>query len=400
MKKKLLEKRQELKDKMEKVLNSAKAENRAMNESEISEFDKLEKEIKNIDATLAREEKIENLEITNLEGEKKLTEEEKDIKAFAKFIRNVASGMPLDDASNLTKSENGAVIPRSIAQKIIDKVIEISPIYAKATRYDAKGTLVVPKYDNSTDDVTVAYSADFDELVSHSGKFGTIELTGFLIGALTKISKSLLNNSDFNLTEYVINKMAEKFKLFYEGEMINGTSSKISGIVGSYDSTNMKITLGAKSSVTADELIDIQEAVPDAFQTNAFWVMNRDTRKKIRKIKDNDGNYILNRAFNEKWDYELLGKPVYCSEKANKLGTASVPVIFYGDFSGLAIKETEAMEIQVLVEKFATQHAIGVVGYSEFDAKVENTQKIAVAVTGASDPSTASATSTTSGTQK
>ena len=196
----------------------------------------------------------------------------------------------------------------------------------------------------------------------------------------------MINNTDINLTDYVVNKMAEKFKLFYEGEMLNGTDSKISGIVGSYDSTNMKVTLAAKSSITADELIDIQETVPDAFQAKAYWIMNRETRKAIRKLKDNDGNYLLNRAFNEKWDYELLNKPVYCSEKAGKLGTASKPVIFYGDFSGLAIKETESMEIQILLEKFATQHAIGVVGYSELDAKVENTQKIAVAVSGTTDP--------------
>ena len=136
-------------------------------------------------------------------------------------------------------------------------------------------------------------------------------------------------------------------------------------------------------------MIDIQETVPDAFQVKAYWIMNRETRKAIRKLKDSDGNYILNRAFNEKWDYELLGKPVYCSEKAEKLGTASKPVIFYGDFSGLAVKETEEMEIQVLVEKFATQHAIGVCGYSELDTKVENTQKIAVAVTGATNPAKA-----------
>ena len=44
------------------------------------------------------------------------------------------------------------------------------------------------------------------------------------------------------------------------------------------------------------------------------------------------------------------------------------------------------MEIHIFLEKFATQHAIGVVGYSELDAKVENTQKIAVAVSGATDP--------------
>ena len=381
--KELIEKRNDLQSKMEGILNTAKVENREMNEEEIKNFDDTEKEIKNIDATLDRMAKMNKMENKKVEDKKELTEEEKDIKNFATFIRNFVNGIQND--TNLTKGDNGVVIPKTIARKIIDKVIEISPLYASATKYNAKGTLAVPKYDDTTDDVTVAYATEFDELVSHSGKFATVELTGFLIGALTKISKSLLNNSDFNLTEYVINKMAEKFKLFYEGEMINGTSTKISGIVGSYDSTNMKVVLSNKSSVTADELIDIQETVPDAFQPNAYWIMNRDTRKKIRKLKDSDGNYILNRAFNEKWDYELLGKPVYCSEKVEKLGTATKPVIFYGDFSGLAVKETEEMEIQVLVEKFATQHAIGVCGYSELDAKVENTQKIAVAVSGTTD---------------
>ena len=383
--KELIEKRNDLQSKMEGILNKAKIENREMNEEEIKNFDDTEKEIKNIDATLERMDKINKMENKKVEDKKELTQEEKDVKNFATFIRNTVNGIQNDTTTQLTKGDNGVVIPKTIAQKIIDKVIEISPLFASATKYNAKGTLAVPKYDDTTDDVTVAYATEFDELVSHSGKFATVELTGFLIGALTKISKSLLNNSDFNLTEYVINKMAEKFKLFYEGEMINGTSTKISGIVGSYDSTNMKVVLSNKSSVTADELIDIQEAVPDAFQANAYWIMNRDTRKKIRKLKDSDGNYILNRAFNEKWDYELLGKPVYCSEKVEKLGTATKPVIFYGDFSGLAVKETEEMEIQVLVEKFATQHAIGVCGYSELDAKVENTQKIAVAVSGTTD---------------
>lgn len=384
--KKLKEKRNELQTKMEEILNKAKIENRAMNDEEIKSFDDVEKEIKNIDATLERCSKINEMECKQPEGEKELTQEEKDIKAFATFIRNYVNGVPQNAETKLTKGDNGAVIPKTIARKIVDKVREISPLYASATKYDGKGTLAIPKYDDTTDDVTVGYAADFDELVSHSGKFATVELTGFLIGALTKISKSLLNNSDFNLTEYVINKMAQKFKLFYEGEMINGTNNKIAGIVGTYDSTNMKVQLANKSSITSDELIDIQESIPDDFQVGAYWIMNRDTRKKIRKLRDGDNNYLLNKVFNEKWDYELLGKPVYCSEKVEKLGTASKPVVFYGDFSGLAVKETEEMEIQILLEKFATQHAIGVCGYSELDAKVENTQKIAVAVSGTTDP--------------
>jgi hypothetical protein len=44
---------------------------------------------------------------------------------------------------------------------------------------------------------------------------------------------------------------------------------------------------------------------------------------------------------------------------------------------GLATKFSEEMSIEVLREKYATQHAVGVVGWLEFDAKVEDAQKIA-----------------------
>ena len=377
----LLEQRQDLHDEMEAILNTAKAENRAMDENEVAKFDELEKSIKNIDETLKRKEMLDNMEEKEIKVEDKveLTQEEKDIKAFADIIR------VSNDATQMTKGDNGAVIPSSIVKKIIDKVVEISPIYARATKYKAKGTLVIPKVNTATDDVTVDYATEFSELVEHSNKFATVTLTGFLAGSLVKVSKSLLNNSDFNLTQYVIDRMAEKFAAFIEKEGINGTSNKISGIVGSYDDTNMKVTLANKSSVTSDELIDIQEKVPDVYQANACWIMNRNTRKAIRKLKDGQNNYLLNQIFGKAWDYELLGKPVFCSENVTALGTASKPVILYGDISGLAIKEAETMDISVLLEKFATQHAIGVCGYCELDAKVENTQKIAVAVSGTTD---------------
>lgn len=378
----LLEKKEDLKSKMKGIVDAAKAENRELTEAEVKNFDELEKSIKDVESTIERMKKIEDMEIKapKAEDKKELTQEEKDIKAFADIIRNETT------ATQLTKTDNGVVIPSTIAKKIIDKVAEISPIYARATKYNAKGTLVIPKIDTSTDDVAVEYATEFSELVEKSNKFSSITLTGYLAGSLVKVSKSLLNNSDFNLTQFVIERMAQKLAAFIEKEGINGTTNKISGILGSYDSTNMKVTLGAKSSTTADELIDIQEMIPDTYQANACWIMNRNTRKAIRKLKDGQGNYLLNQIFGKAWDYELLGKPVFCSENVAKLGTASKPVMIYGDISGLAIKVVEEMDIQVLLEKFATQHAIGVCGYAELDAKVENTQKIAVAVTGTTDP--------------
>ena len=165
--KELIEKRNDLQSKMEGILNKAKIENREMNEEEIKNFDDTEKEIKNIDATLERMEKMNKMENKKVEDKKELTQEEKDVKNFATFIRNTVNGIQNDTATQLTKGDNGVVIPKTIAQKIIDKVIEISPLFASATKYNAKGTLAVPKYDDTTDDVTVAYATEFDELVSN-----------------------------------------------------------------------------------------------------------------------------------------------------------------------------------------------------------------------------------------
>ena len=376
----LEEKRNDLKGQLEALLDGAKAEERAMTSEEITKFDEIEAEIHNIDKTIEREERRNTME--NTETKKEVTVEERDYKSFADYIRNTVAGIENRAETNLAKGDNGAVIPKTIVKKIMEQVEDISPIYKLATKYHIAGIVNVPKEDNTSDTITVAYATEFTELESHSNKFATIELTGYLYGALTKISKSLLRNSDFDLTNWVVKKMAKKIAKFIEGELIHGTSGKIAGIIGSYDATNMKVTLAKASEIKADELLDLQELVPDEYQSDCIWVMNRATRKAIRKLKDGQGNYLLEKDSTSKWGYRLMGNDVYCSDNIVGLGTASKPVVMYGDFSGLAVKEGEKTEIQVLTERFATQHAVGVVAWGELDAKVEDTQKIAVAVTG------------------
>ena len=63
---------------------------------------------------------------------------------------------------------------------------------------------------------------------------------------------------------------------------------------------------------------------------------------------------------------------------------ASAKAILYGDCSGLSVNMRENISIEVLREKYATQHAIGVVAWFEFDSKVTDNQKLAALVMKAS----------------
>jgi HK97 family phage major capsid protein len=367
--KKLQEQRADLQAEMQNVLDSAKTEERAMTDEESSKFDNLEKQIKAIDGTIEREERarsMENKKPVVTEVEERAASEEK---AFASYIRGVVEQRA---DVNLTVGDNGAVIPSTIANKIIAKVVDICPVYQLADRYNVGGTLTIPLYDEATQAITCTYATEFTDLTSTSGKFTNISLTGFLAGVLTKISESLLNNNNFALTNFVIDKMAESISKWIEKELLNGTTDKIAGLSG----VSQTVTAASATAVTADELIDVQEEVPDVYQENAIWIMSKKTRKAIRKLKNSDGDYLLNKDFTAKWGYTLLGKDVYTSANMPEM-EAGKTAIYYGDMSGLAVKVAEDMKIKILRELFATQHAIGVVGYLEIDSKVDNVQKLA-----------------------
>lgn len=338
-------------------------------------FDDLEKKIKDIDDTIAALQRARDIlkkpEETEDQEEKDNKEtEDQEERAFANYIRGIVSE---ERASNLTSGDNGAVIPTSIANKIIKKVYEICPIYQLATRYDVGGTLSIPYYNEETTAITMAYATEFSELESNSGKFKSIELKGFLAGALTKVSKSLVNNSQFNITNFVVNQMAENIARWIENELLNGTADKVEGV----SKAKQVVTAAAGTAITGDELIDLQETVPDVFQPSCIWIMNKATRTAIRKLKNSDGDYILQKDATAKWGYTLFGNDVFCSDNMPKMAAGKTAII-YGDMSGLAVKVSEDMNIEVLREKFATEHAIGVVGWLEMDSKIENEQKIAV----------------------
>lgn len=373
--KKLREQRAAYQAEMQGILDTAESEERAMNEEETSKFDELEKKIKDIDATIKAEERARDLTLNVVDdGRKEELRaeeiEEQEERAFANYIRGVVSE---ERASNLEAGSNGAVVPKTIANKIIKKVYDICPIYQLATRYNVGGTLAIPYYDESSAAITMAYATEFTALESNSGSFKSIELKGFLAGALTKVSKSLINNSNFEVTNFVVNQMAENIARWIEKELLNGTPSKIDGI----SKSTQVVTAAAQAALTPDELIDLQESVPDIYQPGAIWIMNKATRTAIRKLKDKDGNYILNKDATSRWGYTLFGNDVYCSDSMEKMA-AGKTVIAYGDMSGLAVKVAEEMNIEILREKFATEHAIGVVGWLEMDAKIENEQKIAL----------------------
>lgn len=375
--KKFIEKRNTLVTEMEGLVNKATEEVRAFDEAENTRIAEIKKEIADIDATiktidetreLAKEEikeveekreEVKEDDVVKKEKVKEVTvEEQRSLEDEKVFIEMINGKRALDIATN------GAIIPETIANRIIERVKELSPIVSMATVFNEGGNLKFPVYDETTA-IEAAYVDDMEELTEQTGKFTTVSLQNYIVGSLAKISKSLANRTNIDVASFAINKVAQSLADFLEKELIVG-KTKLKGLTTCV--TGQTITGATAGKINADELIDLQLSVPQVYQAKACWIMNKADFGLIRKLKDGDGNYLMTKDYVAGFGYSLLGKTVYISENAD--------AVYYGDMSGLYIKFAQTIEVQVLLEKYATQHAIGVVGYLEADSAIIEPQKI------------------------
>lgn len=376
--KSLTEQRADLVQQMKDLTSTAETEKRAFSEEEDQQFDDLDKRVKALDSTIEKLERARDLKLntTNTERHEELKQEELEERAFANYIRRECGATDLEvraGEQNITMGNNGAVIPTTIANRIITAVKDICPIYSRATIYNVKGTLKVPVWGkaNTTHDIAVGYQEEFTDITADSGKFTSIDLSGYLAGALTLIGKSVANNAQVDVVSFIITEMSKAIAEFLEKELLIGTSGKAQGAL----STSNTVMAASATAITADELIGTQAAIKQAYQADACWIMHPDTFTAFRKLKDANNRYLLQDDFTSEFPYRMLGKPVFVSDNMPKMAAGNKAVL-YGDMTGLSVNMRENVEIQVLMEKYATQHAVGIVSWFEFDSKVTDNQKL------------------------
>lgn len=388
--KELIEKKNDLITRAEDVLAVAKAEKRELTEDEAAELAEIRDNVRKIIETLKLDEDFREMEKEEMEvkeddtpveevKEEEEVQREKELaetRAFENYIR----GMIVHErAGELTPATTGtgiglggALIPETIVNHIIRRVYDICPILDKSQKFNVKGKLEVPYYPADSQNITVAYQSEFSPMASSSGSFDTVELAGFLAGALTKISRSLINNVNFDIVGFVVDEMAYAIKRFIEHELLIGTSNKVEGLSG----LNNAVTAGSASAIVLEDIINLHDAVKDEFQQNAIWIMSPATRTALRELKSNTGYPLLNDDISTPFGTSILGKPVFVSDNMPNIATGA-NVIYYGDMRGLGTKFSEEINIEVLRERYADEHAIGVIGWFEFDAKVIDAQQIA-----------------------
>ena len=200
--------------------------------------------------------------------------------------------------------------------------------------------------------------------------FGQQMIGAHKVGTLIKVSEELLNDSAFDLEGYFASEFARRIGNKEEDAFFNGDGAgKPLGILAATGGAQVGVTAASATAVTADEIIDLFYSLEAPYRKNAIWVLNDASIAAIRKLKDNNGQYLWQPSLQAGEPDRVLGYKVYTSPYF-PVPTAGGTAVAFGDFSYYNIGDRGTRSIAELKELFAGNGMVGFVAKERVDGKL------------------------------
>ena len=265
-----------------------------------------------------------------------------------------------------TGAEGGFTIPEDFRRELEIALLKFGTMLELGTRIRTTtgADLPAPTVDDTANEATV-----IDEGASAAGgedpTFGQVIFKAYkYTSKFIKISTELLEDSAFNLPAYLGRVIGERIGRGINRDCTVGDGTgKATGIVTSATST----PTGTAGTFVADDIIDLVNALDDAYDQNAVLMMNKSILSLIRKMKDSQGQYIWSPNYAEANRGTVLGYPVYKNSKMAKTVASGNDIAVFGDFSKYMIREVAEIRMKRLVELYAETDQEGFGGFFRAD---------------------------------
>jgi len=197
-------------------------------------------------------------------------------------------------------------------------------------------------------------------------QFGRRQLSPHAVGRKTiKVSNALLRMpTRIDIEAFLAGEVAYRYATLQEDKVCNGSGANeplglfVASAQGISTSRDVS-TDNAATAVTADNAIEVQETLKPAYQANARWLGHRDYFKRLRKLKDGEGQFLWQPGLQEGRPNVFLGKQYVASEYAPNTFSTGQYVGIYGDFSHYWLAHVVNFTMQRLVEKYAEDGMTG-----------------------------------------
>lgn len=267
-----------------------------------------------------------------------------------------------------TDSEGGYLVPDEYERTLVE-ALEEENIFRQLAKViqtssgDRKIPVVATKGTASWIDEEGAFTESDDS-------FSQVSIGAYKLGTMIKVSEELLNDSVFDLESYISREFARRIGAKEEEAFFTGDGSgKPLGILATTGGAELGVTAASATAITADELIDLFYSLKSPYRRNAVWLLNDSTIKAIRKLKDNQGQYLWQPSLTAGTPDTILGRPVRTSAYMPAIA-AEAKTIAFGDFSYYWIADRQGRSFKRLNELYAANGQVGFLASQRVDGKL------------------------------
>ncbi len=385
----------ELREKRAKAWEAAKAfldshrkENGVLSAEDDAAYTRMEQEITDLGKEIARLERQEALDaeldrpvnkpLTGKPGGKADADggEDKTGRASDDYRKNfwnvMRSKVPMPAVTNAlqvgTDSEGGYLVPDEYERTLVEALEEenIFRQMAKVIR-TSSGDRKIPVVASKG---TASWIDEEGAIPESDDAFGQVSIGAYKLGTMIKVSEELLNDSVFDLQSYISREFARRIGAREEEAFFNGDGKgKPLGVLAAAGGAETGATAASATAVTADELMDLFYSLKAPYRRKSVWVLNDSTIKAIRKLKDNNGQYLWQPSLVAGTPDMILGRPIKTSAYMPAMA-AGAKTIAFGDFSYYWIADRQGRSFKRLNELFAATGQVGFLATQRVDGKL------------------------------
>lgn len=369
----------ELKEKRAKAWDAAKTfldehsdANGLMSAEDAATYDKMEKEIMDYGAAIARQERREEWDfkmsqptsnpIHNDPSNKTARASDEYKQAFWNVLRgvhNAATGLNIG-----TNSEGGYLVPDEFERTLVQALEDNNFMRSIST------TIRTNSGDRNIPVVSSHGSADWmDEKGLYpeaDDAFAQKVIGAYKLGTAIRISEELMNDSAFNMESYIADVFGRRLGAKEEEAFLVGDGNKKpTGVFNIAES-------GAEASslkITFDDVMDLYYSLRAPYRQRASFILNDASVKALRKLKDSNGNYIWQPSTQVGQPDLILGRPYHTSTYAPAI-EAGAKAIAFGDFKYYWIADREGRAFKRLNELYAANGQIGFLASQRVDGQL------------------------------
>ncbi|MTI71083.1 MAG: phage major capsid protein [Firmicutes bacterium] len=379
----LREKRAKLWEATKAFLDSRRSENGLLSAEDTEQYERMETDVINLGKEIDRLERQATLDLelskattnaiknkpNSTIGDDKTGRASNEYKeAFWKAMRN-KNNYNFQNALQIgTDSEGGYLVPDEFERTLVESLREenIFRQFAKVittSTGDKKIPVVVSKG-------TASWVDEEGPIPESDDAFGQVSIGAYKLATMIKVSEELLNDSVFNLEDYISKEFARRIGSKEEESFFIGDGvGKPTGIFNATGGAELGITASTQSTIKLDEIIDLFYSLKSPYRKKAIFVMNDLTVKAIRKLKDGNGQYLWQPSVKMGEPDTVLNRPVKTSTYVPTIA-AGAKTIAFGDFNYYWVADRQGRSFQRLNELYAATGQVGFKATQRVDGKL------------------------------